>query len=455
MANDRRFRKLIIFGGLILLLSGASLAAANAFFSVSDAIYEGVMAGDVALGGLTRNEAAQKIKNAYEKEEKPDALRLIGEQETWVISKNELAMEIDAEKTAEIAYRVGREGNLFNRFQERYLAANKTFTVQLATSYDKDKLRAKIEAVAKKIDRLPKNAEIKYADENLQFTKEESGYRLDLDKLEKEISVALTRQLPPLSIKIAAEKIEAKIKADDLKGIDARLARYTTQYDANDYNRQKNISLAAEKLTGILLKPGEKFSFNDLVGLRTQANGYLDAPVYIDGKLAVDIGGGVCQVSTTIYNAALLSDLKIEERSSHYRPPGYVPLGYDAAVADGLLDLKFINDTGAPLYIAVNAAAGSLTVDIYGRHFPEGQEMKIAVEDKKIIEPTVVIKQDAELEFGREVVETEGAKGYYVSLSRVLLQDGRIVKKEILSADEFTPEAKVVRIGTKLFKGKK
>lgn len=456
MADERKFRKLIIFGGLILLLSGASLATANVLFSLSEVVCEGVMAGNVALGGLDRNAAAQKIKDAAMQDKTNDAIRLVGEKGTWTIGKDEIGLQLDVEALAEAAYKVGRSENPVNSFKERYLAANQNFKLPLNTIYDQKKLKMKIEAIAKEIDRLPKNAELRYAaDGSLQIIKEENGFRLDVAALEKQIMTELGKNFAPLTIKLSTETVEAKITEDGFKGIEARLSRYATQYDATDYNRQKNISIAAEKLSGVLLKPGEVFSFNQTVGRRTQENGYLDAPVYADGKLTVDIGGGVCQVSTTLYNAALLADLKIEERSSHFRPPGYVPLGYDAAVADGLLDLKFANDTGAPVYIAVKAFGGILSVDIYGRQPPDGQEIKIMVDDKRVLEPTVVIRQDEKLDFGKEIIENEGSKGYQVSLSRVVLQDGKTVKRESLSNDEFTPEAKVVRVGTRLLKGKK
>ncbi len=457
MANERKFRKLIIFGGLILLLSGAGLATANVVFSLSEVVCEGVMAGNVALGGLDRNAAAQKLKAATLQDATDSAaIRLVGEKGTWTIGKAEIDLQIDAEALAEAAYKVGRSENPVNAFKERYLAANRNFKLPLNTSYDQNKLKNKIAAIAKEIDRLPKNAELRpAADGDLQIIKEESGSRLDAAALEKQIMTELEKNFAPLTISLSAEKIEAKITESDFKGIEARLARYATQYDANDYNRQKNISIAAEKLSGVLLKPGEIFSFNQIVGRRSQENGYLDAPVYVDGKLAVDIGGGVCQVSTTLYNAALLADLKIEERSSHFRPPGYVPLGYDAAVADGLLDLKFVNESGAPVYIAAKAVDGLLSVDIYGRQLPEGREVRIMVDDKKVLEPTIVIRQDEKLEFGREIIENEGCKGYQVSLSRMVLQDGKTVKREVLSNDEFAPEAKVVRVGTRMLKGKK
>ncbi|WP_346354244.1 VanW family protein [Azotosporobacter soli] len=455
MSKSGQVKKTILFWTLILLLSGTSLVAANVFFQISDTVYEGVRVGNIPVGGLNKQEAANRIRESFASGAVQTLQLASDEHGTWNIQAQDIALQIDPDALANAAYAIGRSGGIINRVKDRYIAANNQIILPLHAQYDREKLNEQLKAIAKRIERPPLNAYLSYENDRVKVTKEEIGYHINTSTLEGQIEQALKYTIPPLSIKLAADVVEPSIKAIDLQGIDDRLARYTTQFDLNDYNRQKNIALAAEKLAGVLIKPDGIFSFNELVGPRSAENGYLDAPVYINGKLAVDVGGGVCQVSTTIYNAALLADLEIEERSSHYRPPGYVPLGYDAAVAYGLLDLKFKNSMESPLYIAVSISASQLSVDIYGRRLPAGYETKIMAVDKRVVEPTVIIRQDEQLEFGREIIENDGACGYAVTLIRITSQDGKQIKREILSTDEFPVEEKIVRVGTKAYRGKK
>jgi vancomycin resistance protein YoaR len=144
------------------------------------------------------------------------------------------------------------------------------------------------------------------------------------------------------------------------------LASYSTKYNAKKENRSHNVALAARKINGVVLAPGDEFSYNDVVGRRTVANGFLNAPVYENGKSVDGIGGGVCQVSTTLYSAALYADMGIVSRTNHSLPVSYAPLGQDATVADGAIDFKFKNTTDYPVKIAASAVNGTITVELIG-----------------------------------------------------------------------------------------
>ena len=160
---------------------------------------------------------------------------------------------------------------------------------------------------------------------------------------------------------------KAEIRAEELekKLFNATLGSYTTRYAAGG-NRGSNVANAASKINNKILLPGETFSFNQTVGKRTVANGFKTAPEYMNGQTVDGIGGGTCQVSTTLYSAVLYADLKIVKRSNHSMSVNYVPLGQDATVTDGGIDFKFMNDTEYPIKISSVTGGGKITVTIIG-----------------------------------------------------------------------------------------
>ena len=254
----------------------------------------------------------------------------------------------------------------------------------------------------------------------------------------------------PVIIDIPVIIVEPEVKYNDINDIDSILAIYTTQFNPYNENRTQNIKLASDSINGTLLKSGEVLSFNDLVGLRIAEAGYKEAPVFVEGKIVPDLGGGVCQVSSTLYNAALLADMNIIERTPHFRPPGYVPLGQDATVADKLLDFKFKNNSPHNVYIISQVGGGNITITILGKDNAERPEITIEAMDKKVIEPNTIVKQDPSLEYGRQVIESQGQKGFMISTYRVKRVNGKEIARENLSTDEFKPEDRIVRVGTRV-----
>lgn len=161
-------------------------------------------------------------------------------------------------------------------------------------------------------------------------------------------------------------------------------ARFSTYFDPNLPDRVHNIELAARQIDGLLLQPGQEFSFNAVVGKRTAQRGFRSAPVLVGGELVDGVGGGICQLSTTLYNAALLADLPIRERVHHSRPLGYVAPGRDATVYDGLYDLRFMNNRDEPVLLSVEIIENRLTVAVWGSSPPK-HEVNVVTVDRKIV----------------------------------------------------------------------
>lgn len=227
------------------------------------------------------------------------------------------------------------------------------------------------------------------------------------------------------------------------------LATFSTRFDGSNYNRNTNIKLAAKKVNGTVILPGEKFSFNTIVGSRTIEAGFKEGTAYVGGKVVPDVGGGVCQVSSTIYNTALLANMQIVERSNHMFTTGYVAASRDATVYYGSLDFVFKNSRKYPIKMVASANGGVCKVSIYG--IKEEKEYEVIIQSKitSYINPTTIYKEDPTLEEGKEIVEQTAITGCRSEGYKILKSNGKIVSQTLLSKDTYKSRNKIVRRGTK------
>lgn len=227
------------------------------------------------------------------------------------------------------------------------------------------------------------------------------------------------------------------------------LATYSTTYNTGNVNRSTNIKLASAKIDGIVVMPGETFSYNSTVGKRTAAAGFKSAAIYAGGEVTTGIGGGICQVSSTLYNSVLLSNLEIVERYNHGFNPGYVPAGRDATVSWGGPDFKFKNSRNYPIKIYCKNSGGKLTVTIYGLKEQNEYEVEIESYITSYIQYKTITRQDASLPKGQTKVIESGSNGCKSVAYRILKQNGEVVSKTLLSQDTYNPHNRIVAVGTK------
>lgn len=434
-----------------MLFSSVSMIAANTAFMVSDGIYQGVTVEDIPVGGLSVIQAQEKIAAIFEERivESP-VITLVYHEQKWTIFAQDIDLNISADKLAQQAYDVGRTGNIINRLKERYLAINQGHKLPLTVQYNQDIIYDILTNIAKSVDRKPQNAKLKMTENSrIEIAPEIIGHKVDLNKTLLNIVENLNTK-PTFSLSLSVDDFQPSVSAYDLKDINGLIASYITQFNSWEQNRTQNVLLASRSINGVLVRTGEIFSFNDVVGLRLPKYGYKEAPGYVNGVLVPDWGGGVCQVSSTLYNAVLLADLGIEERTAHFYPPGYVPIGQDATVADNLLDFKFKNTSPNNIYIISEMLGNRLVVNIFGKQVENSPEISVISTDKRALEPNTIIQQDPNLELGREIIESEGQRGFQVTTYRLKKFNGKVINNELLATDEFRPVDRVVRIGTKM-----
>lgn len=244
---------------------------------------------------------------------------------------------------------------------------------------------------------------------------------------------------------------EAEIGVEDLgDGIFVdTLSTYTSKYDESNVNRSTNVKIAASKLNNVILLPGETLSYNQTVGERTISNGFKEASIYTSKGVEYGLGGGICQVSSTLYNAVLEANLGIVERKNHRYAVTYVPNGRDATVAYGSIDFKFKNTRKYPIKLVASAKNGICSISVKG--IKEEVEYNVTVTTKKLQTTPFETKyiNDSSLAKGTQVVKQHGYYGYKYETYKVLSLNGSVVSTTLLSTDTYTPLAKIVRIGTK------
>jgi vancomycin resistance protein YoaR len=251
-------------------------------------------------------------------------------------------------------------------------------------------------------------------------------------------------------ILIAATQREAKprITEEDVRSITGTLASFSTGLGASSRNRRHNVALACAAINGTVLMPGDVFSYNDVVGPRVPSAGYREAPVIVRGRLEPGTGGGICQVSSTLYNAALLADLQIVSRRNHGIPVAYVPAGRDATVADGAIDFKFKNRLERPIAIGAAISGWQVVVSVYG-HPDDRREVEILRSGIGTIGAGVRTVSDPRLARGRRVVERPAQSGRRVTVTRIVKKDGQVLRREVVSRDYYRAYEGVVRVGTR------
>lgn len=439
---------LLFFFSIIVLFSAVSLAATNAVFLFTDNIYEGVTVGTIPVGGLSADEAKNKIARVFNEQMDQSNITVKYQDKTWTIAPQNIEININPDDLAMQAYNVGRTGNILKIIQERYLAVHGGYTIPLAKSYNQDYLYAILSNIAKSVNSSPQNASLVYKNDAIYIIPEIWGQQVDIPQSFADIADNLHNSIL-FNSELTVNREAPTVVSQDFTDIDSLIGVYTTQFDPNDTKRFKNVAIASKHINNVLVRSGEVFSFNQSVGLRIPEYGYKEAPVMVDGKLLLDWGGGVCQVSSTLYNAALLADMEITERTSHYRPPSYVPLGQDATVADNLLDFKFKNNTPYNIYITSEMVNNQLTVSIFGQSIAHHPDIRIESTTKSLGYNTV-IKQDSTLALGMEKIESAGQQGFEVATYRVKLINGQEISRETLSSDVFKPEDRIIHIGTRL-----
>ncbi len=433
---SRALKIAIVTAAAIILLAAGTLVGLLG----GDRVYPGVRIAGADLGNMTVDQARRRISlQAVDVTARQVVLKYAYESRKAVLA--ELGGQVDVSASAHAAFEYGRRGNLFHRLAQVLHARRRPVDLPVAYRFDRDTATRFLADTAKAIDREPENARPIIAGDTISIRPEKPGIRLNTDKSLARIARSVNSG--EREVQLVVETAEPKVAASDLHGIDGLVGSYSTPYNSWERDRSYNLRLACRAVDGTLLMPGEVFSYNKIVGPRDRKYGFRDAKMFVEGRIESGTGGGVCQVSTTVYNAALLAGLQIVTRSHHSRPVVYAPVGRDATVAP-TIDLKFRNNTDSPLYISAACGERTVSVNMYGRK-EDGRQIEIVAVGHSTIGPKTVRRMDGSVESG-SVVRSGGRSGHRVTIYRVVKEDGQEVSRELISRDYYAPETRVIAV---------
>lgn len=441
---------LLVVSGLAALL----LTVTGTFWGIvavegrSETVFPGVSADGLDLGGLNRAECLEAVAG-LEKKLRRTPLTLVHGSRSWRVELGDLGLAVEGEKIADEALEAGRSGFFVSQWLERGEISRNGLKLSLSVSLEEPRFTTVIGEITAEITRPPVDAGYHIADDDtVHIIPHQDGYQVDHGRLKERIIQQLETGRPapvgvPL-VHVAPGYTTSDVEAMNLTGL---LAEFGTGYDPAIANRSYNISVAAGALNNLLIPPGEIVSFNRIVGPRSSEAGYRTAPVIIENQFQEGIGGGVCQVSSTLYNAVVLANLEVLERKNHSLPVTYVPIGRDATVVYEAIDFRFRNNTAGYLCLKTAAANGRVSVKIFGdqRNHPR-VEIKSWITET--LEPRVTFENDANLEKGKQVVKQAGLRGYRAKAERWVWRDGEI-QKELLPASFYHPVPEIIAVGTR------
>lgn len=360
--------------GALLLVVGGAAAGAYSRFAASDAIAPGVFIAGVPVGGLTPDGASAVVAEHFGS---PN-ISLLCDGTTVSVPVSKLGMKLSIEPTVKKAYAVGRDGLLPNNLLRVYGSSSASKNFMLPIEWDKKQLVKELRDVNKKVAVAPVNARLRGASEGLEVVPDRAGRELNTGAaahlLQKKFFVGMP------SLHVPSRSVEAKVTSAALDGYDVQLGQYTTSFNAGLAGRCANLRVACRAIQNRVLMPGDTFSFNACTGERTADKGYRMAHIFLrqpgaaESEVVEGLAGGVCQVSSTLFNAvrktnaaADVNPIKIVERTTHSLPVTYVPRGLDATVAWPYKDLKFRNVTDHPVYVRTQMGRSRLNISVWSR----------------------------------------------------------------------------------------
>ncbi len=428
----------------LLSVAALCIVAVVLSFQRSERICRDVIVSGVRIGGLYRKQA-KDIIDRWAQQQLRRRVTLVALDSTWTGSLAELRFSVRTDLLLDRAYRVGREGGIINCalcVLTRWGSGKKISAVMES---DELALRRVIKSLSSRIDRPHKDARIKVVGGRLEVVPEECGIRLDVDKSIQLIKQRIASGSTLISLPVLMDRPD--VTSSDASQITTLLSSFTTSFNPAKTERTHNLRLAAAAINGIILKPGMVFSANDAIGPRLPMRGFRPAQIFVRGKLEEGLGGGVCQVSSTLYNAVLLAGLKVIERSHHSRLVPYVDPGRDATVVYGLLDFKFRNTNSCPIAIISQVSGSRLKVAIYGSPIDK-KTVKVYTTESRRIPSGNRIVEDPTLPVGVRKVVEKGSSGVSVTVYRkIIFPHGRKLT-EVVSRDRYSPQDTIIAVGT-------
>lgn len=439
-------------GSLLLAICLLAMASSMTVCAAGETILKGVSIDKLDVSGMTREEALAALES-YEKNLGGQSIKL-GIGDNVIEAKlSDLGVTFDNEDLVDEAIGVGHAGNIVKRYKDQKDLQHSGKTFPLSWQTNEDTVRTYVEDNCTKYDKKAQNASLTRENGAFNFVAGTEGLELNVDSAVRTISDYLENSWTSDNtevLNLETQVTEPEGSAEELANIKDLLGSFTTSFSTSGSNRCKNVSSGASHINGTVLYPGEEFSAYETVSPFTEANGYAMAGSYLNGEVVDSMGGGICQVSTTLYNAVLRAELNVTERSPHSMTVHYVDLSEDAAIAGTYKDFKFVNSTEYPIYIeGYTTSDKKITFNIYGKETRD-KNRTISFESQIVSETpaTTILQEDAGQGIGYKAVSSKGSSGYVAELYKIVKVNGVETDRIKVNKSTYKGTNRVVTYGT-------
>ncbi len=448
MRKSAKIEKLLIVLVFSVLVFGGRVQAAE-----KDTIMQGVYAGEIDLSGKTAVEAKAAIEFYVENLKATEITLEAAEGNQVVITAGDLGINWSNTDLPDEAMQLGRKGNVIERYKILKDLEQENYSFDIELDFDVEAINTVLAEKCVKYDRKAVNVSLRrLEDGQFEVIQGQSGSVLDVETSIDKIYSYLTEEWnhEPCSIALDIMVDEPMGSAQELAEVKDLLGGFTTSYRTSGSSRSANVENGCKLINGATLYPGEEFSTYDLVAPFTEANGYYMAGSYLNGKVVDSLGGGICQVSTTLYNAVLKSELEVTERHNHSMIVSYVEPSADAAIAESAgKDFRFVNNLEYPIYIEGYTKDKKITFNIYGKETrAPGREVKYESEVLEVVSPQAdSIYADSSKPLGY-IVTSSAHTGYKARLWKVVTENGVEVSRDQINSSSYKMSPRSATVGT-------
>ena len=434
---------------LAAVLTAAGVGLFTPATAMAGTLPEGVYVGDHSLGGMTEEEADQEIQNLVNEMESQKITLVVDGQPVETTAKDLGFHWSNPEAVTEAAVS-WQGGNLLRRYLNKKDIEKNHIIIPLETALDEETVAAFVQEKCASAMADPKNASITRANGTFSVSPSAVGKTVDIEATRKALDAALAKGLKePVTADAVVAEVKPSITTEDLASIKDVLGTFSTSFASSGASRSTNVKVGAGKISGRVLMPGETLSGYECMHPFTESNGYATAAAYENGMVVDSIGGGVCQISTTLYNAALRAELSVAQRQNHSMIVGYVQPSEDAAIAGTYKDLKITNNYSTPIYIEGTTSGKKLIFTIYGRETrPANRTFKLVSETLSVTDPGAPKEVvDHSLAPGTRKQTQSAHQGIKSRLWKIIYVDGVEQGREILHTDTYNPSKAIINVG--------
>ena len=436
------------------LIAAGCMVGAMSFCTevrADDRIADGVSIGEIGLGGMTREEAIE-AGNQYVSRYTDQTIELDVDGNTVSMTAGELGYYWKNTQVIDRAMEFCKTGNVIKRYKETKDLAKTGVRYDFEMDVDDGVMKASIEEKCGKYNVPHVNASLTKTGSGFKISKESSGRMIDMESSVRDLHVFLLGDWKGESTErvLTIKDDEPVATVEDCERVKDLLGSFSTTFSTSsgNYERNKNIENGIRLLNGITVCQGETMSVNSFLEPWTVDNGWHPGGTYVNGKVENSLGGGICQVSSTLYNAALVAEVEVAARFNHSMSVGYVPLSMDAALAGTWKDLKLRNQSDTPIYIEGIYTPGKITFNIYGQETrPENRKVEYVSETLSTISPQEVITEDPSQPEGYRAVTEKGHTGYKARLWKKVYINGKLESEEVINTSSYSSSPTYITVG--------